>query len=145
MPGGNGAEGFAISMPTLFEKSGAEGTYRRFKFEMQRIVARNDLPGFLLTLSQGANGEPVLHMVRRDQVSEAEQVAWQMQSAPEQAAAGAQIREETSTPPPLPLLRPLLRTLSEHGIARIRASFPGLGCLRPQGRIRRLDRPGPGA
>jgi plasmid replication initiation protein len=49
--GGNGAEGFAISMPTLFEKSGAEGTYRRFKFEMQRIVARNDLPGFLLTLT----------------------------------------------------------------------------------------------
>ncbi|MGC2111540.1 MAG: replication initiator protein A [Candidatus Korobacteraceae bacterium] len=26
--GGNGADGFAISMPVLFEKSGAEGTYR---------------------------------------------------------------------------------------------------------------------
>jgi plasmid replication initiation protein len=28
--GGNGADGFAISMPILFEKSGTEGTYRRF-------------------------------------------------------------------------------------------------------------------
>jgi plasmid replication initiation protein len=36
--GGNGADGFAISMHTLFDKSGAEGTYRRFKFEVQRIV-----------------------------------------------------------------------------------------------------------
>ena len=45
--GGNGANGFAISMPVLFDKSGAEGTYRRFKFEILRIIARNDLPGFL--------------------------------------------------------------------------------------------------
>ena len=28
--GGHGWPGFAISLPTLFEKSGAEGTYRRF-------------------------------------------------------------------------------------------------------------------
>lgn len=38
--GGAGAEGFAISLPTLFEKSGAEGTYRRFKFEMQKLCKR---------------------------------------------------------------------------------------------------------
>ena len=31
--GGAGAAGFAITLPTLFEKSGAEGPYRRFKFE----------------------------------------------------------------------------------------------------------------
>ena len=48
--GGAGEEGFAISLPTLFEKSGAEGTYRRFKFEMLAIVRRNDLPGFDLAL-----------------------------------------------------------------------------------------------
>ncbi len=48
--GGNGADGFAISMPTLFEKSGAEGTYRRFKFEILRIIERNDLPGFSLSV-----------------------------------------------------------------------------------------------
>jgi plasmid replication initiation protein len=121
--GGNGVEGFAISMPTLFEKSGAEGTYRRFKFEMQRIVARNDLPGFLLTLSLGANGEPVLHMVRRDQVSEVGQVAWKMNPRPRPRPAAKP--EKDITIPPLPLLRPILRTLTEQGIARIRSSFPG--------------------
>jgi plasmid replication initiation protein len=42
--GGDGEDGFAISMPTLFEKSGAEGTYRRFKFEMLRVVERTVCP-----------------------------------------------------------------------------------------------------
>ena len=121
--GGNGAEGFAISMPTLFEKSGAEGTYRRFKFEMQRIVARNDLPGFLLTASQG-EGEPILHMVRRNQLSEAEQVAWQSNPRPSRRRP-APAADRSPGPPPLPLLRPLLRTLSDRGIERIRADFPG--------------------
>jgi plasmid replication initiation protein len=121
--GGNGAEGFAISMPTLFEKSGAEGTYRRFKFEMQRIVARNDLPGFLLTASQG-EGEPILHMVRRNQLSEAEQVAWQSNPRPSRPRP-APAADRSPGPPPLPLLRPLLRTLSDRGIERIRADFPG--------------------
>ena len=121
--GGNGAEGFAISMPTLFEKSGAEGTYRRFKFEMQRIVARNDLPGFLLTASQG-EGEPILHMVRRNQLSEAEQVAWQSNPRPSRPRP-APAADRSPGPPPLPLLRPLPRTLSDRGIERIRADFPG--------------------
>jgi hypothetical protein len=110
-------------MPTLFEKSGAEGTYRRFKFEMQRIVARNDLPGFLLTLGQGEH-EPILHMVRRDQVNEAEQIAWTTNpraSRPRQAPKP----ETTADPSPLPLLRPLLRILSDRSIERIRSDFPG--------------------
>ena len=42
--GGNGADGFAISMPVLFEKSGAEGTYRRFKFEILRIISAMTFP-----------------------------------------------------------------------------------------------------
>ncbi|MGV2528168.1 UNVERIFIED_CONTAM: plasmid replication initiator protein, partial [Bacillus thuringiensis] len=46
--GGAGSDGFAISMPTLFEKSGAEGDYRRFKFEMTKIARENDLPGYSL-------------------------------------------------------------------------------------------------
>ena len=49
-------EGFAIPMPTRFEKSGAEGTYRRFKFEMLAIVARNDIPDFDLLLEVGQGG-----------------------------------------------------------------------------------------
>ena len=63
--GGAGEEGFAIPLPTLFEKSGAEGTYRRFKFEMLAIVRRNDIPGFHLILETG-RGEPVLRMVRAE-------------------------------------------------------------------------------
>jgi hypothetical protein len=55
-----------VSLPTLFEKSGAEGTYRRFKHEMKRIVEANDLPEFfLLWEEQVGRGEPVLRMVRR--------------------------------------------------------------------------------
>ena len=121
--GGNGAEGFAISMPILFEKSGAEGTYRRFKSEMQRIVARNDLPGFLLTLSQRER-EPILHMVRRDQVSEAEQVAWKSNLRLARPRPVSSRSMKDPDPSPLPLLRPILRILTEQGIARVRAHFP---------------------
>jgi len=64
--GGAGEEGFAIAMPTLFEKSGAEGQYRRFKFEIGAIVKRNDLPGYDLELVEAANSrEPLLLMKRQ--------------------------------------------------------------------------------
>lgn len=63
--GGAGEAGFAISLPTLFEKSGAEGTYRRFKFEMQAVARNDDLPGYALALEYGT-GEPYLRMTRRD-------------------------------------------------------------------------------
>ncbi len=64
--GGAGPSGFAISMPTLFEKSGAEGQYRRFKFEIAKIAERDELPGFALSIEQ-ADGkrEPSLRMRRR--------------------------------------------------------------------------------
>ncbi|MFE8585668.1 replication initiator protein A [Sphingomonas sp. NCPPB 2930] len=64
--GGAGEGGFAISMPTLFEKSGAEGQYRRFKFEIAKIAERNELPGYALTLEQAeGKREPSLRMRRR--------------------------------------------------------------------------------
>jgi plasmid replication initiation protein len=64
--GGAGPEGFAISLQTLYEKSGAEGTYRRFKFEMQAIASRNELPHFDLRLEHSkGKGEPLLRMTRR--------------------------------------------------------------------------------
>ncbi len=64
--GGAGVGGFAISMPTLFEKSGAEGQYRRFKFEIAKIAERNELPGYALTLEQTeGKREPSLRMRRR--------------------------------------------------------------------------------
>lgn len=64
--GGAGDVGFAIPMPTLFEKSGAEGTYRRFKFEILKIAERNELPGYDLGIEQTARGEPALRMRRND-------------------------------------------------------------------------------
>ncbi|MBA3896930.1 MAG: replication initiator protein A [Sphingomonadaceae bacterium] len=64
--GGAGEAGFAISMPTLFEKSGAEGPYRRFKFEICKIVQRNELPGYSLSLETAAGKrEPSIRMRRR--------------------------------------------------------------------------------
>ena len=65
--GGHRGEGFAMSLPTLFEKSGAEGGYRRFKFELQRIAARDALPEFHLCWEEArkGRGEPSLRMTRR--------------------------------------------------------------------------------
>jgi plasmid replication initiation protein len=65
--GGAGEGGFAISMPTLFEKSGAEGDYRRFKFKIGKIATKDALPGYALALETSENKkEPSLRMIRRD-------------------------------------------------------------------------------
>src|SRR6478736_1554840 len=122
--GGNGADGFAISMPTLFEKSGAEGTYRRFKFEILRIVRDNDLPGFALSVRQGSDAEPLVHMVKREFAGQGDTPAWRPTvkpvSRPRPPAQGDVVHPEE-----LPLLKPLIRTLSESTIRRVRAEFPG--------------------
>ena len=61
--GGAGEAGFAISLPTLFEKSGAEGQYRRFKFEIAKIAERNELPGYAVTVEQvPGKREPALRI-----------------------------------------------------------------------------------
>lgn len=64
--GGAGEGGFAILMPTLFEKSGAEGEYRRFKFELLKLAEKNTLPGYDLAVEAGRDGEPLLRMRRND-------------------------------------------------------------------------------
>jgi plasmid replication initiation protein len=64
--GGAGEEGFAISMPTLFEKSGAEGEYRRFKFEILKLAEKDALPGYGLGVETAKGGEPMLRMRRID-------------------------------------------------------------------------------
>jgi plasmid replication initiation protein len=62
--GGAGQAGFAISMPVLFEKSGAEGEYRRFKFEVLKLAEKNVLPGYRLLIEEGKGSEPLLRMIR---------------------------------------------------------------------------------
>jgi plasmid replication initiation protein len=122
--GGNGADGFAISMPTLFEKSGAEGTYRRFKFEILRIIQRNDLPGISLSVQPEREGEPLIHMVRREYAGEGEHQPWN--SAPRQPSRPRQAPQtEIARTHDLPLLSPITRGLSERAIAHIRRDFPG--------------------
>ncbi|TCM15395.1 plasmid replication initiation protein [Novosphingobium sp. PhB165] len=64
--GGAGEAGFAISMPVLFEKSGAEGQYRRFKFEMLKLAEKDELPGYALAVETAKDGEPMLRMRRVD-------------------------------------------------------------------------------
>ncbi len=108
--GGNGSDGFAIALPTLFEKSGAEGTYRRFKFEIIAVVRSNDLPGFDLALEFGG-GEPLLRMTRR--VDDAGRLPKGKQPKAKSGAAEG---------PAVQLGRVML---TDETIARIRSDFPG--------------------
>jgi plasmid replication initiation protein len=122
--GGNGPNGFAISMPVLFDKSGAEGTYRRFKFEMLRIIARNDLPGFSLAIQTGAEGEPLVHMVKREHVGEGGHPEWKPTPRPAPRPKTAEPSNKVAESN-LPLLNPIIRTLSERTITNIRNECPG--------------------
>lgn len=81
--GGAGEGGFAISMPVLFEKSGAEGQYRRFKFEMLKLAEKDELPGYGLSVETAKDGEPLLRMRRVDGKGGAEA------ALPETAAPGS--------------------------------------------------------
>jgi plasmid replication initiation protein len=61
--------GFFITLPTLHEKSGSEREYRKFKADLKKIVQRDELPEYHLTLiEQTEGGEPTLHMVRRSKL-----------------------------------------------------------------------------
>ena len=130
--GGNGAAGFAISMPILFEKSGAEGTYRRFKFEILRIIERNDLPGFSLCVRSETGGEPLVHMVKREHAEEGTPQTWTpaKQCFPRPRPGAPDEAPRTHN---LPLLNPLIRSLSERTLAQIRGEFPGWDVYALQG------------
>jgi plasmid replication initiation protein len=93
--GGAGDDGFAISMPVLFEKSGAEGMYRRFKFEMLRLIEKNDLPGYGLSVESGRGAEPNLRMRRIDGKDGAEKRLVE-------PVATTALMAATSPPPTLP-------------------------------------------
>jgi len=133
--GGAGAEGFAISLRTLFEKSGAEGTFRRFKYEIQRIVNEDALPQFSLSLEgdQRKSGELALRMVLDPEALMAESASEGFEGLPQSAG---------ERPPTIPVIdgskarRKVTGTsggdlplfddqLSEETLARIRADFPG--------------------
>ncbi|KQO54500.1 replication initiator protein A [Sphingomonas sp. Leaf257] len=98
--GGAGEGGFAISMPTLFEKSGAEGQYRRFKFEIAKIAERNELPGYALTLEQAeGKREPSLRMRRRAEGEGAMPAARAPKKSKSAAASPPKAPTPENTPP----------------------------------------------
>jgi hypothetical protein len=113
--GGAGEGGFAISLPTLFEKSGAEGTYRRFKFEMQAIVRNNNLPGFGLSLEFTISKEPSLRMCRR--------MTAQAERGPGRGRPARSAQPPPTAEPPrsMPLFSP---QLTDETLARVRRDFP---------------------
>ena len=121
--GGAGEEGFAIGVRTLFEKSGAEGDYRRFKFEMAKIVRANEIPGFHLCLEEKGHGEPVLRMVRRELIPSDGTMPVVMKPRARRTPRKAQLqRTHKPEPAALPLFA---HTLSDEVLERIRKDFPG--------------------
>ncbi|RAH95798.1 plasmid replication initiator protein [Acuticoccus sediminis] len=112
--GGAGVGGFAISLPTLFEKSGSEGPYRRFKYEMQKIVQRNELPGVTLAWEEETKGEPRIWMGMRsdESLTMVEDNKPRPRREPRRASEGS-----------APLLAHA--ELGEETITKIRKDFPG--------------------
>ena len=97
--GGAGEGGFAISMPVLFEKSGAEGQYRRFKFEMLKLAEKNALPGYALAVETAVrSGEPMLRMTRVDGKDGAEKGL----AVPDTATAVSPGKQDSAMPEPKP-------------------------------------------
>lgn len=90
--GGAGENGFAITMPVLFEKSGAEGQYRRFKFEMLKLAEKNELPGYALAVETARDGEAMLRMTRVDDKGG----AGHLQPSPARHAAPAPVSSDGS-------------------------------------------------
>jgi len=100
--GGAGAEGFTIAFSTLFEKSGAEGQARRFKFELLKIIRANELPDFHLRVENESAADPLLRIVRR-------------------AAVGLDERRGEPKPRP-PAIKPT--PLAGETIRSLRAAYP---------------------
>ncbi|HEY4547943.1 MAG TPA: replication initiator protein A [Pedomonas sp.] len=113
---GRQPNGFAISLPTLFDKSGAEGLYRKFKFEILKIAKANSLPSFHLEIEASQsrqNDEPILRMIHRDFVA---------RSGPSSTPA-----RSTKKSAPLPSPSGSARTaISEATLASLREDCPGL-------------------
>ncbi len=97
--GGAGEAGFAIAMPTLFEKSGAEGQYRRFKFEIAAMVRQNALPGYDLAFTPAATSpEPLLHIVRRGLTTAAAKTKAPVARSAARAAPAERVKKPTPAP-----------------------------------------------
>jgi len=122
--GGAGEGGFAIALPTLFDKSGAEGQYRRFKFEIAAIVKRNDLPGIELKLTEAATSrEPLLLMTRRPAANE---TPVQVPTPPKVTAAPSRAaKPQAAKTPPAPEPREPQNHITEETLDYLRKTYRG--------------------
>jgi hypothetical protein len=122
--GGAGAEGFPISLPTLFEKSGAEGTYRRFKYEIAAIVRENALPDFAFRLEKKEKGEePMLRMVRRYEIGD--DISAMPPSRKRRGQSATKLLQDAEPERVSSTTLPLFNFLNDDTISRIRRDFPG--------------------
>lgn len=60
--------GWAFPMTVLHEKSGSTQRLADFAKELRRIVRRDDLPEYHVTIYEGARGDEIVHMTRRDRL-----------------------------------------------------------------------------
>ncbi|MEM8802142.1 MAG: replication initiator protein A [Pseudomonadota bacterium] len=119
--GGAGEAGFAITLKTLYEKSGAEGPFRRFKFELQKLVKRNDLPSVHLAWEEPDGREPRIRMTMRSALAVGDVI-----EEPKPTKKRAPRPPKPKEPPPgEPMALFIHRDLDDTTIARVRKDFPG--------------------
>ncbi|MEM0930216.1 MAG: replication initiator protein A [Pseudomonadota bacterium] len=119
--GGAGEAGFAITLKTLYEKSGAEGPFRRFKFELQKLVKRNDLPSVHLAWEEPDGREPRIRMTMRSALAVGDVI-----EEPKPTKKRAPRPPKPKEPPPgEPMALFIRRDLDDTTIARVRKDFPG--------------------
>lgn len=58
-------QGWLCKLDTLYAKTGSDSPFRKFCFFVREIAKRNDLPGYVMTLLNAADGSPAIHFQSR--------------------------------------------------------------------------------
>lgn len=67
---GKQAEGWRCTLKVLHEKTGSDSPLKKFAFMLRQIVKENALPEYHLEWIEPGNGEPLIHMIRRNLVKD---------------------------------------------------------------------------
>lgn len=124
--GGNGENGFAISLETLWPKSGSENSYRRFKHDVLKLVRANALPDLHLEIVDEAT-RPKLRFVLRARDGAAAPAS-KASTGSARAAPSPAHRRQSPQPEPAaaaPISRFAEDDISSEMLAKIREDFPG--------------------
>lgn len=63
---GDQENGWTCRVSILHEKTGSESPLKQFMYLLKRIVARNGLPEYEMTLTKVNDGSPAVHFIKRD-------------------------------------------------------------------------------